>query len=48
MLVHNDLVNGLGQLTEAARFRQAQAEDRDALNELMALFRENENESTET
>ena len=36
MLVHSELVNGLGKLTEATRFRQAQAGDCDALNGLMA------------
>ncbi|HID63227.1 MAG TPA: sigma-70 family RNA polymerase sigma factor [Anaerolineae bacterium] len=36
MLVHSQLVNSLGTPTEATRFRQAQAGDRAALNELMA------------
>jgi hypothetical protein len=34
MLVHSEWVNGLGKLTEATRFRQAQAGDWDALNGL--------------
>jgi hypothetical protein len=34
MLVHSELVNGIGKLTEATRFRQAQAGDCDALNGL--------------